>query len=223
MPDEQRLSVLWIDDDLDLIKSISHQLRLSLGAHWSVETKLPPDNLAGCLAMLAEEEASVLIVDQRLSMKRPTCKYSGMDVARFVEGNMRYLPIIMVTGYGEDTGVLENEEHVLSVIDRNDLTKRGIDVLATRIKNLALFSNNKRLRIESELSALAKRISTGQASQDDAERADEITLSLSGRRNYASDFERSTLVDAGEELVQGLTALVSDIRRSLNGGETGDV
>jgi two-component system, LuxR family, response regulator FixJ len=85
-----RGKVLVVDDDASVRKSLH---RLVRAAGYDVETL---DGAAAYLARAAEPPPACLLLDIRMP------GMSGLDLLRVVEGTARALPIVFISGHGDE-------------------------------------------------------------------------------------------------------------------------
>ena len=212
-------TVLLVDDRRDYRETIVLNLKMYLGAGWVVRDNPPLDQLSAYPSWIGDEDAAVLILDERLGEQKSDSgihvAYSGHLVVEFLRRSMPTFPIFVLTSYPEDEELVERFGSVEEIIPRGEFGEHP-EGYVDRIKRSGQRFLEVHERELSELAELSARMATGRANPSDRKRIAALhhllSLPYSGLGGDLAEW-----LSGMEGLVEGLEAIVEQLQRENTG------
>lgn len=169
--------------------------RIEASDTWESMESHPLENLGEYTSWIAENDVSVLVLDERLSEASPVGRrpvsYSGHQVVDHVREHFRTLPIFMITSHPDVDALRERFGAIDDIIDRREFSRprsqppgrastlpRYVDYVTRMVRVGTNFYEEHQAELE-ELALLAERIARGEASDEDVRKVKGLQQSIS--------------------------------------------
>ena len=213
-------TVAVVDDDSGLRETVAKALRLSLDEKgWTVLEAAPLQDPTEYPLWIDENDVQALIVDWRLNQKHepdsdPVDYEAPMLIEQARKGNP-FLPVFVVTAYGQDPDVREGEHIADQLMDRGDLLDRP-DVAAERILRAAERHSEAQQQKLARLSELAQRAAVDVLDNEERVELEALREEFHLELATSSTLTDTTLLEEAETFRKRVESLIAKIQQALD-------
>jgi CheY-like chemotaxis protein len=240
-------TIAFVDDRKDNLETITGLIDLGLrrieaAETWSSVHSFPLESLQEYPSWIAENEVSVLVLDERLNEASPPgrrpVEYNGHDVVDQVRKSFRTLPIFVITSFPDVDDLKQRFGEIEDIIARGDFRVRPmssagrkssapsyVDYVNRMVRVGRNFYDEHQTQL-AQLATIAERIARGEASEDEVGEAKALQQNLALPFLVDPVTERAEWLSKFEREIAKLSELEGKIRQHLGhepGGEEAGV
>ena len=211
-----------VDDRRDPRETLVKRIKLFLpkNQNWDVLDTAPLEQIEDYPSWIAENDISVLILDERLheaaEKDELAVEYDGHNVIDFLRERYATLPIWVITAYEDDEQLQQRCSEVENVLPRNDFSDHADTYVARFVRFGTKFYQENKQQLE-RLAELSRKIAGGVATPE------EITEIGGLQRNLTLPLQslqlRSEWITKMEQTLDELEDLGKRIRQHLEDDE----
>ena len=213
-------SMALLDDRREQRTTLMRSIRDVLPAEWQcIECPLLP-KLSSYPQWLTQNDVFVLIADQVLDEQAADSEgavdYKGHEVINSIRNDFPNFPVFIVTAHRDDDNDLsQHEADAEDVISRRELTEDPEKYVTRMVRAGQRFHEEHERRL-SELTELAVKVASGDASNDEREALRKLQVSVGSESAARLDLTRNEALDSADEKLAELEKLRTEIEQLLS-------